>query len=112
MERRSAPALSKIEDLNTFILFDKNQSEFEAITEYVDLDVPLQVGLLAWRPLKQRLPAAPRRSEHSPNATTHPQRKRPNWVGPNGEQIEIVENLMQRWVAVTHAVLHVCLPWA
>ena len=46
MERRSAQALSKIEDMNTFILFDKNQSEFEAITEYVDLDVPLQVGLL------------------------------------------------------------------
>ena len=46
MERRSAPALSKIEDLNTFIPFDKNQSEFEAITEYDDLDVPLQVGLL------------------------------------------------------------------
>ena len=46
VEMRSAPALSKIEDLNTFILFDKNQSEFEAITEYVDLDVPLQVGLL------------------------------------------------------------------
>ena len=46
MERRSAPALSKIEDMNTFILFYKNQSEFEAITEYDDLDVSLQVGLL------------------------------------------------------------------
>ena len=46
VERRSAPALSKIEDLNTFILFDKNQSAFKAITEYDDLDVPLQVGLL------------------------------------------------------------------
>ena len=34
VERRSAPALSKIEDMNTFILFYKNQSEFEAITEY------------------------------------------------------------------------------
>ena len=43
---RSAPALSKIEDMNTFILFYKNQSEFEAITEYDDLDVSLQVGLL------------------------------------------------------------------
>ena len=46
VERRSAQALSKIEDLNTFILFDKNQSAFKAITEYDDLDVPLQVGLL------------------------------------------------------------------
>ncbi len=46
MERRSAPALSKIEDMNTFILFYKNQSAFKAITEYDDLDVPLQVGLL------------------------------------------------------------------
>ena len=46
VEMRSAPTLSKIEDLNTFILFDKNQSEFEAITEYDDLDVPLQAGLL------------------------------------------------------------------
>ena len=46
MERRSAPALSKIEDMNTFILFYKNQSDFKAITEYDDLDVPLQVGLL------------------------------------------------------------------
>ena len=46
VERRSAPALSKIGDLNTFILFDKNQSAFKAITEYDDLDVPLQVGLL------------------------------------------------------------------
>ena len=46
MERRSAPALSKIEDMNTFILFYKNQSEFEAITEYDDLDVPLQAGVL------------------------------------------------------------------
>ena len=32
--------------MNTFILFYKNQSEFEAITEYDDLDVSLQVGLL------------------------------------------------------------------
>ena len=46
VERRSAPALSKIEDMNTFILFYKNQSDFKAITEYEDLDVPLQVGLL------------------------------------------------------------------
>ena len=46
VEMRSAPALSKIEDMNTFILFYKNQSEFEAITEYDDLDVSLQVGLL------------------------------------------------------------------
>ena len=46
VERRSAPALSKIEDMNTFILFYKNQSAFKAITEYDDLDVPLQVGLL------------------------------------------------------------------
>ena len=46
VERRSAPALSKIGDMNTFILFYKNQSEFEAITEYDDLDVSLQVGLL------------------------------------------------------------------
>ena len=46
VERRSAPALSKIGDMNTFILFYKNQSDFKAITEYDDLDVPLQVGLL------------------------------------------------------------------
>jgi hypothetical protein len=32
--------------MNTFILFYKNQSAFKAITEYDDLDVPLQVGLL------------------------------------------------------------------
>ena len=43
---RSAPALSKIGDMNTFILFYKNQSDFKAITECDDLDVPLQVGLL------------------------------------------------------------------
>ena len=46
VEMRSAQALSKIEDLNTFIIFYKNQSDFKAITEYDDLDVPLQVGLL------------------------------------------------------------------
>ena len=46
VEMRSAEALSKIEDMNTFILFYKNQSDFKAITEYDDLDVPLQVGLL------------------------------------------------------------------
>ena len=46
VEMRSAPALSKIGDMNTFILFYKNQSDFKAITEYDDLDVPLQVGLL------------------------------------------------------------------
>ena len=46
MERRSAQALSKIGDMNTFILFCKNQSDFKAITEYDDLDVLLQVGLL------------------------------------------------------------------
>ena len=46
VEMRSAQVLSKIEDMNTFILFYKNQSEFEAITEYDDLDVSLQVGLL------------------------------------------------------------------
>ena len=46
VEIRSAQALSKIGDMNTFILFDKNQSAFKAITEYDDLDVPLQVGLL------------------------------------------------------------------
>ena len=46
VEMRSAEALSKIEDMNTFILFYKNQSDFKAITKYDDLDVPLQVGLL------------------------------------------------------------------
>ena len=46
VEMRSAEALSKIEDMNTFILFYKNQSDFKAIIEYDDLDVPLQVGLL------------------------------------------------------------------
>ena len=46
VEMRSAPALSKIGDMNTFILFYKNQSDCKAITEYDDLDVPLQVGLL------------------------------------------------------------------
>ena len=46
VEMRSAQALSKIGDMNTFILFYKNQSDFKAITEYDDLDVPLQVGLL------------------------------------------------------------------
>ena len=46
VEMRSAQALSKIEDMNTFIIFYKNQSDFKAITEYDDLDVPLQVGLL------------------------------------------------------------------
>ena len=46
VEMRSAEALSKIEDMNTFILFYKNQSDFKAITQYDDLDVPLQVGLL------------------------------------------------------------------
>lgn len=46
VEIRSAQALSKIEDMNTFILFYKNQSDFKAITQYDDLDVPLQVGLL------------------------------------------------------------------
>ena len=46
VEMRSAEALSKIEDMNTFIIFYKNQSDFKALTEYDDLDVPLQVGLL------------------------------------------------------------------
>ena len=46
VERRSMEALSKIEDMNTFLLFYKNQSDFKAIAEYDDLDVPLQVGLL------------------------------------------------------------------
>ena len=46
VEMRSAEALSKIEDMNTFILFYKNRSDFKAITQYDDLDVPLQVGLL------------------------------------------------------------------
>ena len=46
VEMRSAEALSKIEDMNTFILFYKNQSDFRAITQYDDLDVLLQVGLL------------------------------------------------------------------
>ena len=87
---RSAPTLSKIEDLNTFILFYKNQSEFEAITEYDDLDVSLQVGFSwrAWRPLKQRLPAAPRQcraAEHSPNATTQTRNERPGRTGSGHE---------------------------
>ena len=126
MERRSAQALSKIEDLNTFILFDKNQSEFEAITEYDDLDVPLQVGFSwrAWTPSKQRLPAAPRQcraAEHSPNATTQTRNERPGRTGSGheitGSNLKLdVENLMQqRWVAVTHAVLIIrsfSLPWA
>ena len=46
VEIRSGEALSKIEDMNTFIVFYKNQSDFKAITQYDDLDVPLQVGLL------------------------------------------------------------------
>ena len=46
VEMRSAEALSKIEDMNTFILFYQNRSDFKAITQYDDLDVPLQVGLL------------------------------------------------------------------
>ena len=46
VEMRSAEALWKIEDMNTFILFYKNRSDFKAITQYDDLDVPLQVGLL------------------------------------------------------------------
>ena len=46
VEMRSAQALSKIGDLNTFILFYKNQSDCKAITEYDDLDVSLQVGVL------------------------------------------------------------------
>ena len=32
--------------MNTFILFYKNQSDFKAITQCDDLNVPLQVGLL------------------------------------------------------------------
>ena len=46
VELRSIEALSKIEDMNTFIVFYKNQADFKAITQYDDLDVPLQVGLL------------------------------------------------------------------
>ena len=46
VELCSAEALSKIEDMNTFIVFYKNQSDFKALTQYDDLDVPLQVGLL------------------------------------------------------------------
>ena len=46
VELRSAEALSKIEDMNHFIVFYKNQSDFRAITDYDDFDVPLQVGLL------------------------------------------------------------------
>ena len=46
VELRSAEALSKIEDMNTFIVFYQNQPDYRAITEYDDLDVPLQVGLL------------------------------------------------------------------
>ena len=46
VEHRSIEALSKIEDMNTFIVFYKNQADFKAITQYDDLDVPLQVGLL------------------------------------------------------------------
>ena len=46
VEQRSIEALSKIEDMNTFIVFYKNQADFKAITQYDDLDVPLQVGLL------------------------------------------------------------------
>ena len=46
VELRSAEALSKIEDMNTFIVFYQNQPDYRAITEYDDRDVPLQVGLL------------------------------------------------------------------
>ena len=46
VEQRSIEALSKIEDMNTFIVFYKNQADFKAITQYDDLDVPLQVDLL------------------------------------------------------------------
>ena len=46
VERRSIDALEKIEDMNTFIIFYKNQADFKAITEYNHLEVPQQIGLL------------------------------------------------------------------
>ena len=91
VEMRSAQALSKIEDMNTFILFYKNQSDCKAITEYDDLESPgrRDFSWRAWAPLKWRPPASPRlcrAAEPSPNATTQTRNEIP---GPTGSGHEI-----------------------
>ncbi len=40
VEHRSIEALSKIEDMNTFSVFYKNQADYKAITQYDELDMP------------------------------------------------------------------------